>query len=559
MRPASIDLCLDPRQLLAVAFVVCLMPLSAHADEVPRQTRKWDFESDSAGSAPAGFRSSVGKWTVALDGQNHVLAQTAQNEDAMFNVILEPDVLFSDVEISVRLKAVKGVVDQGGGIIWRAKNARTYYISRYNPLEDSFRVYKVVDGKRSQLASTKAPGDMNWHTIRVVAKGSRIECSLDDTVRLELEDRSIRGFGRVGLWTKSDSQSYFDDLVATGEAFVPQHVAFPSQTKQFEIRDDRPFLGGHEVNLWGLRCGNAFVSDTVTERYLRNFDNMNAHGINFVGAYLQGVNAGFPNGDAGLNGFTRHGKLLPEVARRAERFIREADKRGMVVMIGIITPRKDQEFYDDAAIRTAIEETARFLTGKKLRNVFVNLCDEFNDPVHADKLLLREPDGAKKKELMTRWFKGIAPHIPAGVGPYWKSGTADSYPSMDVRIIQKGMPIPKQGFVVNVEPICEDYYQNDGIFNKTNLDAIFTNCRNYLDAPHAAFLFHSAFVQGITNYSGTAPHGEMGGYGTGPTDRGIRFYYDWVRDNVGSWQYPRHIPTAEFTITPQPIDPTEEP
>jgi hypothetical protein len=51
----------------------------------------------------------------------------------------------------------------------------------------------------------------------------------------------------------------------------------------------------------------------------------------------------------------------------------------------------------------------------------------------------------------------------------------------------------------------------------------------------------------------------MGGYGAGPTDRGIRFYYDWVRDNVGSWQYPRHIPTAEFTITPQPIDPTEEP
>ncbi len=154
---------------------------------------------------------------------------------------------------------------------------------------------------------------------------------------------------------------------------------------------------------------------------------------------------------------------------------------------------------------------------------------------------------------MTSWFKAIAPHIPVGIGPHWKAGTADSYPSMDVRIIQKGMPIPKQGFVVNVEPIREDYFSNDGIFNKTNLDVIFTNCRNYLDAPNAVFMFHSAFVQGITNFSGTAPHGEMGGYGTGPTDRGIRFYYEWVRDNVGRWEYPRHIPTAEFSITPQPV------
>ncbi len=348
-------------------------------------------------AVPAGFRTAVGTWSVTLDGQHHVLAQTAQNEDAVFNLILRPDVLFSDVELSVRLRAVKGAVDQGGGIVWRAKNARTYYVVRYNPLEDSFRVYKVVDGKRSQLASTKAPGDTNWHTLRVAAKGSRIECSLDDTVRLTLDDRSVRGFGRVGLWTKSDAQSYFDDLAATGEAFVPQPAEFPSETKEFEIRHERPFLGGHEVDLWGLRCGNAFVSDAVTERYIRNFDNMNAHGINFVGAYLQGVNAGFPNADAGINGFTRHGKLLPEVARRAEWLIREADKRGMVAMIGVITPRKDQDFYDDAAIRTAIEETARFLTGKKLRNVFVNLCDEFNHPLNADKLLIREPDGAKRR------------------------------------------------------------------------------------------------------------------------------------------------------------------
>lgn len=509
--------------------------------------KRWDFESDSEGKSPAGFKIAVGNWIITKDGDNQVLAQTAQSADSTFNVILRPDVLYSDVDLRVRVKGVKGVVDQGGGVVWRAKNAKTYYVARYNPLEDSFRVYKVVDGKRFQLGSTKVAGDSDWHTLRITMRGPKIACLLDDQHRLEVEDSSIRGYGRVGLWSKADAQSYFDDLVATGVPFIPQPAEAPRETKEFEIRENRPYLGGHEVDLWGLRCGNAFCSNAVTERYIRNFDNMNAHGINLVGAYIQGVNAGHPDGDAGLNGFTRHGKLLPEVARRIEWFVREADKRGMVVMVGVLAPRKDQDFYAEEDIRTAIEETARFLKDKNLHNIFVNLCDEFNHPLRADKLLLREPDGAKKKEMITGWFKAIAPEIEAGIGPHWKSGTADIYPTMDVRIIQKGMAIPKDGFVVNVEPIREDYFNNDGIFNATNIETIFTNCRNYLDAPHAVFMFHSGYLQGITGYSGTAPHAEMGGYGTGPNDRGIRFYYEWVRDNVGRWEYPKHVPAAEFS------------
>ena len=110
-----------------------------------------------------------------LDGSNRVLAQTAQNADSVFNLILRPDVLYADVELSVRLKAVKGIVDQGGGLVWRAKNAKTYYIARYNPLEDSFRVYKVVDGKRIQLGSVKAAGDNEWHTLRITMNGGKID------------------------------------------------------------------------------------------------------------------------------------------------------------------------------------------------------------------------------------------------------------------------------------------------------------------------------------------------------------------------------------------------
>jgi hypothetical protein len=535
--------------LMAVLLIGVAGGLALGKDEATGR-RKWDFESDAVGQMPSAFRSAVGAWSIADDGGNHVLAQTARNEDAVYNVIIRSDVLYSDLDVSVRLKAVKGFVDQGGGIIWRVKNAKTYYLARFNPLEDSFRVYKVLDGKRSQLASVKAPGDTNWHTLRVTMKGSTIDSTLDGKVHINLEDDSIHGYGRIGLWTKSDSQSYFDELQSTGAFLVPKPAEPDREMKAFEVRGDRAFLGGREVDLWGLCCGNAFVSDAVTERYIRNFDNMNAHGINFVGACLQGVNAGFPSGDAALNGFTRHGQLLPEVARRAEWFVREADKRGMVVMIGVITPGKDQDFYDDAALRTAVEETARLLRQKRLKNVFVNLVDEFNDPLHAHKLLIREPDGAKKKAMITGWFKAIAPHIPAGIGPCWKSGTADSYPTMEVRIIQKGMPIPKKGFVVNFESIREDYFQNDGIFNQSSRDAVYAGCREYLNAPNAAFLFDSAFVQGITNYSGTGPHGEMGGYGSGPTDRGVRFYYEWVRDNVGRWEYPHHVPSAEFSLEP---------
>jgi hypothetical protein len=490
---------------------------------------------------------------VAQDGKHRVLAQIARNADPIFNLILRPDIMYSDLQLSVRVKAVKGIVDQGGGVVWRAKNARTYYVARYSPLEDSFRVYKVVDGKRFQLGSVKAPGDTEWHLLRISMQGAKIVCLLDDKLKMEVEDTSIRGFGRVGLWCKSDAQTYFDDVQVSGSAMIPKPPEAVAETKEFEIRGERPFLGGQEVDLWGLRCGNAFLSDAVTERFVRNFDNMNAHGINLVGAYIQGVNAGHPSGDAGLNGFTRHGKLLPEVARRIEFLVREADKRGMVVMIGVLTPRKDQDFYGDEDIRSAIEEAARFLKEKRLRNVFVNLCDEFNHPLAADKLLIREPDGPRKKQMMTEWFKAIAPDIEAGIGPHWKSGTADTYPGMDIRILQKGMPIPDKGFVINVEPIREDYFNNDGIFNASNIEAIFTNCRHYLDAPNAVFMFHSGFVQGITNYSGTAPHGEMGGYGTGPTDRGIRFYYEWVRDNVGRWEYPRHVPASEFSIEPQGV------
>lgn len=325
----------------------------------------------------------------------------------------------------------------------------------------------------------------------------------------------------------------------------------PSPTREFAIKNDRAYLGGHEVDLWGLRCGNALHSEVITERHIRNFDNMTAHGINLIGVYIQGSNGGWPDPDAALNGFTRDGKLKPAVAARLERLVREADRRGMVVMVGLFTHRKEQEFYDDAAIKRAVEEAGRFLTERKLRNVFVDIIHEYSHPDRMEKEIFREPNGAEKKAKLASWFRSAAPDIEIGVCPDADSETADSFPGMDVRLIQKRMPIPASGFVVNVETYRQDIYQNDGIFNKGSRDEMLSDCERYQQSRNAVMMFHAAFIQGITNLSGSAPHPEMGGYGTGPNDRGVRFYYDWVRDHVGRWEYPHHVPAAKVSIESQ--------
>lgn len=318
----------------------------------------------------------------------------------------------------------------------------------------------------------------------------------------------------------------------------------PSPTREFEVRGDRAFLGGREVDLWGLRCGNALHSRTVTERHVRALDNMAAHGINLIGVCIQGSDAGYPNPEAGLNGFGRDGKLGRGVADRLEWLIREADERGMVVMVGLFSERKDQELEGEEAIRRAVEETGRFLDGRQLRNVFVDLVHEYDHTRRMDQALFREPGGAEKKAKLAGWFKAAAPGVEVGCCPYDKSKTADTFPGMDVRIIQKQMDIPSSGFVVNVEVQRQDSYEDDGVFNEGHKEFIFADCERYKAAPNAAMMFHAAFVQGITGRSGTAPHAEMGGYGTSPSDRGVRFYYEWVRDNVGRWEYPRHVPQA---------------
>src|SRR5271165_2457821 len=134
---------------LLVAFVLILGAASPETEA----KKTWDFESDEPGKIAKGFTNEVGRWVVAQDGKNRVLAQKAESDDDTFNVTLIEGTSYKDLDLSVRLKAVAGKNDQGGGLVWRAKDAKNYYIARYNPLEDNFRVYKVVDGKRTIFQS----------------------------------------------------------------------------------------------------------------------------------------------------------------------------------------------------------------------------------------------------------------------------------------------------------------------------------------------------------------------------------------------------------------------
>jgi hypothetical protein len=172
----------------------------------------WTFERDEPGTIAKGFTGEVGKWEVVATSEGRVLAQKAENPDATFNVALVSGTSAKDLDLSVRLKPVAGKEDQGGGLVWRAKDAKNYYIARYNPLEDNFRVYKVVDGKRTMFQDAKAPKLEGWRSIRVVMKGDHIECSLDGTKLLDVHDTTFPEAGRVGLWSKADAQSHFDDL-----------------------------------------------------------------------------------------------------------------------------------------------------------------------------------------------------------------------------------------------------------------------------------------------------------------------------------------------------------
>lgn len=201
------------RHLTAIALVATLCATGPGPG--PREHRE-TFEDAAVGSAAPGFSPEVGRWAVvALPEGGKAFAQTGESDAPVFNLALTTDAKFQDVDMTVRLRAVDGRNDQGGGLVWRAADARNYYVARFNPLEENFRVYKVVNGKRTQLATAEAKRTEGWRTLRVVMRRDHIACELDGRRLLDVRDATISDRGMIGLWTKSDARTQFDDFTWT--------------------------------------------------------------------------------------------------------------------------------------------------------------------------------------------------------------------------------------------------------------------------------------------------------------------------------------------------------
>ncbi len=195
-----------PIVLLSAALAVAT-PGPAAPEE---KATTWNFDKSPTGAIAEGFTAESGTWAVVTepgDETNHVLAQQAENPDDLFNVTLARSPSLMNVDLSVRLKAVSGELDRGGGLVWRAKDGQNYYIARYNPLEENFRVYRVAEGRRTQLRSAdNVRLDEGWHALRVTMVGPQIRCMLDGRTLLNVEDETFAEAGRIGLWTKADAR-----------------------------------------------------------------------------------------------------------------------------------------------------------------------------------------------------------------------------------------------------------------------------------------------------------------------------------------------------------------
>jgi hypothetical protein len=198
----------------------------------------FDFEGDEPGGVPAGFSAALsgegraGVWKVLNDpgapAGPKVVAQTdAGRTGYRFPVLVLDGTNARDLELSVRCKAVSGEKDQAAGLVWRYQDPLNYYVVRSNALEDNVVLYKMENGKRSDLdvkgtrfgflsygVDAEGPAG-EWNELRVEVAGELFTVTFNGKQIFEVEDSTFTEAGRVGLWTKADSVTWFDDLRLT--------------------------------------------------------------------------------------------------------------------------------------------------------------------------------------------------------------------------------------------------------------------------------------------------------------------------------------------------------
>jgi hypothetical protein len=211
---------------LTLAIIAAGVPGNAVAQEKkPEQTAKtWTFDSDTPDKPPAGFSfgrtgsGASGRWVVRAEKDapsgGQVLAQLDTDAtDYRFPVAAADSPSLKDLRLSVKCKPVSGEVDQACGLVFRYKDENNYYLTRANALEDNVRIYYVKDGKRRQFAGWDGKiAGRAWHEFRVDAVGDHFEVYWDGKKLIDAKDETFSDAGKVGVWTKADSVTYFDDL-----------------------------------------------------------------------------------------------------------------------------------------------------------------------------------------------------------------------------------------------------------------------------------------------------------------------------------------------------------
>ena len=203
-------------------------PAAAAEQPAPQQTAGkqfvYNFDGDAPGQLPAKFHSAktgagtAEKWVVSADpaapSKPNVVTQTSTDQtDYRFPLLISDEGSFKDLDLRVKFKADSGNIDRAGGLVFRLKDPNNYYIVRANALENNYRLYHVVNGRRSQFAGANLKVTSGeWHELRVEAVGNKITCYYDGSQKIEATDDTFKDAGKVGLWTKADSVTSFDDL-----------------------------------------------------------------------------------------------------------------------------------------------------------------------------------------------------------------------------------------------------------------------------------------------------------------------------------------------------------
>jgi hypothetical protein len=190
--------------------------------------RVWRFEHESHGELPVSWRvgatnpaAELAVWSTvgspARSGQQALALTDPRGATGQtYNLCWTDEIRFLNGSVEVAVHAGAGEEDQGGGPAWRIRGPNDYYLARWNPLEENFRVYSVAGGKRTTLDSAEVRADPSaWHTISVRHEGTLIVCSFDEQELLHATDATHQAPGGVGLWTKADAATAFDDLAAT--------------------------------------------------------------------------------------------------------------------------------------------------------------------------------------------------------------------------------------------------------------------------------------------------------------------------------------------------------